>query len=228
MRILVVEDDPMQAEILEENLSEEGYAVDVAYTGEEGEALAESISYDVIILDNKLPGKKGFEVCFSLRQKKVASVIIIISGFMTSDQRIVQGLDCGADEYLIKPVHSRVLCANIRALMRKKQGITKTRIKVGNVVLDTIYRLVWQGNKEIKLTRKEYIIFEYLAEHINMAVTRTELEQHDWNMELDTDSNIVDQHIKNLRKKLGEGVLIETVKGIGYRLKEQPEISLVI
>lgn len=219
MRILVVDDDRGLTDFLKEALSGEGYAVDAAYTGEEGKSLAESIHYDLIIPDILLPGKNGVEVCQSLRQKKIRTPVIMLSGERVGDQDIIQGLDCGADEYLLKPVTSGVLSARIRALLRKEYDTKNIQLKIGNLILDTVYKQVWQGQKEIILTKKEYAILEYLAYHTNMVITRTELEQHAWNFKVNIGSNVVYEHIKNLRKKLGSGVPIETIRGVGYRLK---------
>lgn len=219
MRILIVDDDKYITEIYKEYLSAEGYAVDSANTGEEGEILAESVHYDAIIVDVVLPGKNGFEVCRDLRRKKIQTPIILISGKRKDDPDIIQGLDCGADDYLLKPVSSEMLLAKIRAVLRTEYTTKNPKVEIGNLLLDTIHRQVWQGEKELELTRKEYTIFEYLVYHPNIVINRTELEQHAYNMTLDAGSNIIDQHIKNLRKKLDNRILIEPIRGLGYRLK---------
>ena len=218
MRILVVEDDPMLTEILQVNLSGEGYAVDSVSTGEEGEGLAVNIPYDLILLDIVLPGKDGFEVCSALRNKNINTPIIMLSAKKKNDSDVIHGLDNGADEYILKPFRWEIVSAKIRTALRKMSITKNPRLEIGDFVLDSVYRQVWQGQKEITLTAKEYAIFEYLARHSNTIITRVELEQHVWNIEFDSSSNIVDQHIRNLRMKLGDANLIETIRGKGYRL----------
>lgn len=208
MRILVIDDDRMFAGFLKEALSDEGYAVDIAYTGEEGENLAESIPYDLIILDIMLPGKNGIEVCQSLRSKNIRTPVMMLSGIRIDDQDVIQGLDHGADEYLLKTVKLDVLLARVRALLRKEQTTKNTRLEIGPIVLNTVYRQVWLGQSEVELTAKEYSILEYLAYHPNTTINRTDLEQHAWNLKLEISSNVVDEHIMNLRKKLGSGLTI--------------------
>ncbi len=225
MRILVVDDDESVAGVLKDALSLEGYAVDVSLTGEEGEKLAESIPYDLIILDvlldlqNSPPAKTGFQICRSLRQKKIKTPIMLLTGVFKKDLHQIEGLECGADDYLFKPIRMPVFMARVRALLRRPAGINEPLVYTGKLVMDTVHRQVWLDQLEIKLTPKEYAILEYLARRPDQVVLRSGLEQHAWNIRLDSLSNVVDQHIKNLRKKLGDDVVIETVQGMGYRLR---------
>ncbi len=221
MRILVVDDEVQIAHMLQEALSLEGYAVDIAYNGEEGESLAESVPYDLIILDILLPVKNGFDVCRSLRSKKVETPVLLLTGRMKTDADQVKGLDCGADDYLLKPIHLSVLNARVRALLRRKAGISSPIIKVGNLTMDTITKRVNLGQNEITLTSKEYAILSFFIQHPGIVITRSQLEDHIWNGELDNISNMVDAHIKNLRKKLRTENYIETVRGSGYRLNSK-------
>ena len=144
---------------------------------------------------------------------------MMMSGKMRDDPAIIKGLDSGADEYLFKPFNSKILYAKIRALLRREPETKTPKMQIGGLLIDTVHRQVWQGQKEILLTKKEFGLFEYLAYHPNVIITRTELEQHAWNLELDSSSNLIDVHIKNLRQKLGDSILIETVRGAGYKLK---------
>jgi two-component system, OmpR family, response regulator len=224
MRILIIEDDKIVSSVLKEALSIEGYAVDVADTGKAGEELAESIPYDLIILDilldanNKTAGKDGFQICRSLRQKKIKTPVMLLTGVFKEDIDQVKGLDCGADDFLYKPFNIPVLQARVRALLRREPEITGPLMYAGKLVLETVSRRIWLDQAEIKLTKKEYTILEYLVRHPGQVVTRDTLEQHAWNIDLDSTSNVVDAHVKNLRKKLGNDIKIKAVRGLGYQL----------
>ena len=221
MRILIVEDDRRLCGIIKRGLLEESYAVDAAYDGEDGEYLAETTPYDLIVLDIMLPKKDGIEICQELRLKKVNTPILMLTAKDAVEDR-VRGLDAGADDYLVKPFAFSELLARIRALLRR-EGVTKSpRLQVGNLVLDTLTRETWRGQRTIELTNKEYVILEYLMRHSNMVITRTMLEEHAWDYEFDSLSNLIDVYIRRLRRKIDEGErnsLIQTVRGAGYRLK---------
>ncbi len=221
MRILVIEDEAQLAELIKRGLEEEGYAVDTAGTGESGEELAEDIPYDLVVLDIMLPGKDGLEVCRALRAKKVKIPILMLTAKDAIEDK-VKGLDSGADDYMVKPFVFEELYARARALLRREENLVSQKLDLGGIVIDTTTRQVWRGQKGIDLTPKEYAILEYLARHPNMVITRVMLEQHIWNLELDSTSNLVDVFIRKLRRKLDEGEaesLIQTVKGAGYRLR---------
>ena len=220
MRILIVEDEQNLARIIQRGLTEEGYAVDTAFTGEDGEMLAESIPYDIILLDIMLPGKDGIEVCRSLRQKKIKTPILMLTAKDSIGDR-VKGLDSGADDYLVKPFAFEELYARVRALLRREENLLPQKLQVGDLVMDAGTRQVMRGDRKIELTGKEFAILEFLMRHPNLVITRVMLEQHIWNLELDSTSNLVDVFIRRLRKKIDEGEkksLIQTVKGAGYRL----------
>ena len=220
MRILVVEDEKQLAEIIKRGLAEEGYAVDSVYSGEEGEVFAEEIPYDLIILDIILPHKNGLEVCQSLRQKKIKTPVLMLTARDNVGDK-VKGLDSGADDYMVKPFAFEELYARVRALLRREENFVPQKLQVGDLVIDTSTRGVRRGQRDIDLTAKEYAILEYLMRHTNMVITRTMLEQHVWNLEFDSTSNLVDVFIRRLRRKIDEkekDSLIQTVKGAGYRL----------
>jgi len=221
MRILVVDDDRRLSSVVKRGLLEEGYAVDPAYDGEEGEYLAEVNPYDLIILDILMPKKDGIEVCQCLRSRNVNTPILMLTAKDAVEDR-VSGLDAGADDYLVKPFAFSELLARIRALLRR-EGISKgPEIKVGDLVLNTVTRQARHGDKSIDLTTKEYVILEYFMRHPNAVITRTMLEEHAWDYDFDSMSNIIDVYIRKLRRKIDEtddDSLIQTVRGAGYRLK---------
>jgi DNA-binding response OmpR family regulator len=222
MRILVIEDERRLCSIIKRGLIEEGYAVDTSYDGEEGEYLAETTPYDLIILDIMLPKKDGIEVCQNLRLKRVNTPILMLTAKDTVEDR-VRGLDAGSDDYLIKPFAFNELLARIRALLRREGSSKSSELHIGNLIMDTLSREVWRGQRKIELTSKEYIILEYFMRHPNMVITRTMLEEHAWDYEFDSISNLIDVYIRRLRRKIdenGQTSLIQTVRGAGYRLKE--------
>jgi DNA-binding response OmpR family regulator len=221
MRILVVDDDRRLCAVIKRGLLEEAYAVDVAYDGEEGEYLAEVNPYDLIILDIMLPNKDGIEVCHELRAKKINTPILMLTAKDTVEDR-VKGLDTGADDYLVKPFAFNELLARVRALLRREGMFKSPELRVGDLTLNTLTRQVWRGSRPIELTTKEYVILEYFMRHPDIVVTRTMIEEHAWDYNFDSLSNLVDVYIRRLRRKIdagGEDSLIQTVRGAGYRLK---------
>jgi len=221
MRILIVDDDRRLCAIIKRGLLEEAYAVDAAYDGEEGEYLAEVSAYDLIILDIMLPIKNGIEICQELRAKRVNTPILMLTAKDAVEDR-VRGLDTGADDYLVKPFAFSELLARVRALLRR-EGISKSpELRVGDLALNTLTRQVWRGQRPIELTTKEYVILEYFMRHPNVVVTRTMIEEHAWDYDFDSLSNLVDVYMRRLRRKIddeGKDSLIQTVRGAGYRLK---------
>ena len=221
MRVLVVEDERRLAGILKRGLLEEGYAVDSAYDGEEALYMAETIGYAAIVLDIMIPRKDGFTVCRELRSKNVKTPILMLTARDSLDD-IVKGLDCGADDYQVKPFAFAELLARVRALLRRQASSKSDKIQVGDLVIDTSTREVWRGSRKIELTTKEYSMLQYFMSHPKAVLTRTMLEENVWDFRFDGASNIVDVYIRRLRRKLeeaGEASLIETVRGAGYRLR---------
>jgi DNA-binding response OmpR family regulator len=210
MRILIIEDEQRMADLLQQGLEENRYAVDITCTGEEG-----------IILDIILPGKDGIEVCRSLRKNMVGTPILMLTCKDALQDKVI-GLDSGADDYMVKPFSFEELYARVRAILRREKSPTMSKIICGDLVMDTVTRQVFHGNKSIELSGKEYAILEYLMRHPDAVITRTVMEQHVWNMALDSSSNLVDVYIKKLRTKLDEDrhkSLIQTIRGVGYRLR---------
>jgi DNA-binding response OmpR family regulator len=223
MRVLVVEDEKHLASIIKRGLQEQGYAVDVAYDGDEGQYYAENTPYDLILLDVMLPKKDGLQVCRELRNKSIAAPIMMLTAKDKVQDR-VQGLDCGADDYLGKPFAFQELLARIRALLRREMNVKTPLIQVGDLTLDPAARQLKRGDKDITLTGKEYALLDFFMHHPDMLLTRTMLEQHAWDYEFDGESNLIDVYIRRLRGKIdvkGKQSLIETTRGAGYRLRSK-------
>ena len=221
MRILIVDDDRRLCNIVKRGLMEEAHTVDAAYDGEEGGYLAEVNPYDLIILDVMMPKKDGIEVCRDLRSKNINIPIMMLTAKDAVEDR-VKGLDSGADDYVVKPFAFSELLARVRALLRREGPLKSSEITVGDLVLDTRTRELRKGERIIELTTKEYTILEYLMRHPNMVVTRTMVEEHAWDYDFNSISNLVDVYIRRLRRKMDDGEkedIIQTIRGAGYRLR---------
>lgn len=222
MRILVIEDEKKVADFIRRGLKEEGYAVDVSYNGQEGQFMASTNEYDLIILDLMLPQTDGITICKKLRADKISTPIIMLTA-KDSMQDKVTGLDSGANDYLTKPFAFGELLARIRVLLRKSTDKITTALKMGDLELDLISHKVTRSGKEIALTSKEYTLLEYLMHNAGAVVTRTMISEHVWDINFDTFTNVIDVYINYLRNKIDAGHkknLIHTVRGRGYILKE--------
>mgnify|MGYP001163331565 CR=1 FL=1 len=213
MKLLVVEDEPRLLASLARALGEEGYAVDTASDGVEGLFKAQTYDYDVVVLDVMLPKLEGWGVLQRLRDTKRTPVLMLTARDAPSDR--VQGLDLGADDYLIKPFDLSELLARVRALIRRAAGQAQSRLSIGEIVIDLKARRVTRGGAEVTLTAREYSIFEYLALHRGEVVTRGDLYEHLFDENEDTLSNLLEVHVSGIRKKLGHD-LIATRRGLGY------------
>ena len=225
MRILLVEDNRRLSDSLRRTLEEDGYAVDTAFDGPDGEEMGLMAGYDVIILDLMLPGKDGLEVCRDLRDRRVATPILMLTARDALDDR-VQGLDSGADDYLVKPFEVAELRARIRALLRRQSSSKTGSIQVADLVLDPAAHTVQRGGRSIELTAKEFSLLEYLMRHPNHLITRQMAEEHLWSYDHVVASNVVDVYIRRLRSKIDddwEVKLLETLRGSGYRLRTPVE-----
>ncbi len=220
MRILIVEDEKDLADALAKGLNRQGYAMDVAYDGEEALRLAEVNSYDLIILDLNLPKVDGVEVCRRIRASGSPTGILMLTGRSSPDDR-VKGLDQGADDYLIKPFHFPELLARVRAILRREAETRKVILRTGNIVLDPNALKAYVRDSEVALTAKEFGILEYLMRNVGRVVSQEELLEHVWNEDANLFTQTIKVHINNLRKKLsaagGEG-LISTIKEKGYMI----------
>lgn len=220
MRILVVEDEARLAMLLRRGLTEEGHAVDLAETGEDALDSITLARYDAIILDVMLPGIDGFEVCRKLRRQQVTTPILLLTARDAVDDRVA-GLDAGGDDYLVKPFALAELSARLRALARRPPQAHDTILQVGSLRLDPAMRRVWLGEEPVELANKEFRILEYLMQNPNRVLTRTMITDRVWDYDFLNATNVIDVHIRSLRRKLGDapgGRLIETVRGVGYRI----------
>jgi two-component system, OmpR family, response regulator len=221
MRVLVVEDEPKMARLLERGLSEEGYAVDVAPDAAEAVWLATEQEYDVVVLDLMLPDRDGFEVCKDLRAAgRWAPILMLTARDGVGDR--VTGLDAGADDYLTKPFSFDELLARLRALLRRGAAPRPTVLEAGDLRLDPAARAVSRGGTSVALTAKEFSLLEYLLRRAGEVCTRTEIREHVWDFAYDGDSNVVDVYVRYLRDKIDRPFgrdSIETVRGVGYRLR---------
>lgn len=225
MRILVIEDNHRLSSSLAANLAHEGYSVDAAYDGQEGQDLAELTPYDLIILDILLPKKDGLQVCRDLRSRRIHTPILLLTARDGVEDR-VQGLDYGADDYLVKPFAMRELLARLRALLRRQSPYTNGRLEIGDLVVDPVTHTVEREGRSIDLTPKEFALLEFLLYHPNQVVTRELIEQHIWNYDFECESNVIDVYVRRLRRKIDAPFavkLLTTVRGVGYRLQPPPE-----
>ncbi|HEY1351652.1 MAG TPA: response regulator transcription factor [Ktedonobacteraceae bacterium] len=221
MRVLVVEDNHRLNGSLAASLVHEGYSVDSAYDGQEGQDLAELTTYDLIILDILLLARDGLAVCRDLRRRRVQTPILLLTARDSIDDR-VQGLACGADDYLVKPFALRELLARLRALLRRQQPLKQGQLAPGDLVLDPATHTVERQGCPLDLAPKEFALLEYFLYHPNQVVTREMIEQHIWNYDFECESNVIDVYVRRLRRRLDDPFaikLLTTVRGVGYRLQ---------
>lgn len=220
MRILVIEDQEKLARSIKKGLEHKGYAVDTLPDGEHGMRRLEfnHLDYDLVVLDVMLPIMNGFELCKSVRKKGITLPIIMLTAKDTLENKI-EGLDAGADDYLVKPFAFGELLARVRALLRRPLEAVDSVLAVGSITMDTVKRTVTKNDKEVMLSVKEFAILEQFMRHPGEILSRETIISHVWDFASDTFSNIVDAHIKNLRKKLQQKheKIFETIHGVGYR-----------
>ncbi|HXA19787.1 MAG TPA: response regulator transcription factor [Thermoanaerobaculia bacterium] len=221
MRILVVEDDPDMSRFIERGLREQSYAVDAVATGDAAIEAAVTAAYDVIILDAMIPPPDGFEVCRQLRAQGIGATILMLTARDSVADR-VEGLDSGADDYLVKPFEFAELLARLRALLRRRGVRQYPVIEVGDLRLDTRSHRVTRAGDELPLTTKEYALLEYLAVNAGRVMGREEIAEHVWNDDFDPFSNLIEVYIGRLRRIVDrdrEVKLIHTIRGSGYILE---------
>ena len=216
MHVLIVEDSELLRDSLSQGLREAGFSVDSAADGARGLWLAETGDYDVIVLDLMLPGIDGLTLLSALRAKQKDTHVLILTARDTVEDRIT-GLDCGADDYLVKPFAFQELVARVHALVRRKYRNKSPTIRIGEIEISTTRKSVTRDGKAVDLTPREYALLEYLAYRAGEVVTRTEIWEHLYDFESSATSNVVDVFIKRLRAKLGHQ-LIRTRRGHGYLL----------
>ena len=220
MRVLVVEDERPIADFISKGLSEQGYAVDIAHDGDEALQWADIADFDAIVLDVMLPVRDGIEVCSTIRRRGLSIPILMLTARDAVEDR-VRGLNSGADDYLVKPFAFAELLARLQALTRRGSLMMGPVLRVDDLLLDTTTREVSRQGTTMDLTSKEHALLEYLMRHPNQVLTRTMIAEHVWNYDFDNATNVIDVHIRNLRRKVDDPFrmkLIRTVRGVGYRI----------
>ena len=223
MRLLVVEDEPSLLSIITKRLKEEGYGVDSAKDGREGENYISSAEYDCIILDIMIPFQDGLTLLRKIRAKNISAPVLLLTAKDSITDRVT-GLDSGADDYLIKPFSFDELLARVRAMLRRHKDKKNTVLSVGDLEMDTITRQVQRGGRAIELTSKEYSILEYFLRNKNRVLTKSQIAEHVWNYDFEYNSNIVEVYVRYLRRKMDEefkNKLIHTIRGGGYVIKDR-------
>ena len=223
MRVLVVEDEPRLGQLLVRGLGEEGHPADLAATGEAALWMAAAAPYDAIVLDVMLPGIDGFAACRELRSRGVWTPVLMLTARDTIEDRI-EGLDTGADDYLIKPFAFGELLARLRALVRRVPAERPAELKVGDLRLDPALHRAWRGEVELALTAKEFVLLEAFMRRPGQALSRVQLLDAAWDIAFESQSNVIDVYVRYLRGKIDRPFgrhSLETVRGVGYRLGER-------
>lgn len=221
MRILVVEDERKVASFIKQGLEEEGHAVDVAIDGEQALLQAHVYDYDAILLDVIMPKKNGFQVATELRREGRNTPILMLTS-RDAPEDIVRGLDSGADDYLAKPFRFEELLARLRALTRRGGAGRLDELRYGPIAMDRLQHRAMVNDRKLDLTPKEFQLLEYFLLHAEQVVRRTTLLEKVWDMHFDPESNVVDVHLGNLRRKLESAAgepLLQTVRGVGFALR---------
>ena len=224
MRLLIIEDEPNLREQLQQYLQKQGYAVDVAEDGQAGFFMGREYPFDMAIVDLGLPKLSGIEVIQKWREiEKTFPILILTARGKWQDK--VEGLEAGADDYLVKPFHNEELLARIRALLRRSVGVSQPVIQFNSISINTSQQSVSVDNTELELTAYEYKVIEYLVMNADKVISKTELTEHIYDQDFDRDSNVIEVFIGRLRKKLDPGGSlkpIETLRGRGYRWNLRP------
>lgn len=223
MRVLVAEDDPEMGARLEQGLREHGFAVDLVADGGEASRYASKGVYDLLILDRMLPGRDGLDLLRGLRAAGVTVPAIFLTAKSAVADR-VEGLDAGADDYLVKPFSFAELLARIRVVLRRGSEPLPSTLRVADLSLDPAARVVERAGQRIDLSPKQFALLYYLMRHAGQVVSRTMIQEHVWNFDFDGLTNVVDVHINRLRNKVDRDFgrpLIHTLRGVGYVLREE-------
>jgi DNA-binding response OmpR family regulator len=220
MKVLVVEDEVRIASFIRKGLKEQGFTVEVCDNGDEAHTLASTSTYDALILDIMIPGRDGLSVLRSLRDAKNSVPVIMLTARSSLDERI-EGLNLGADDYLTKPFYVEELVARLHAIGRRATGKKLTSRTVRDLRVDLINRDVTKAGESISLTPREFSVLEYLMRSPGRVYTRTQILEHVWGYDFDPSTNLVDVHVRRLRKKIGhdaDAPILETVRGVGYKI----------
>ena len=222
MKILVVEDEVKLGRAIKAGLEQDGYAVDLLHTADDGLAYAETENYDVIMLDRMLPGgQDGLDICKTIRSAGNSTPVLMLTAKGELEDRVT-GLDEGADDYLVKPFEFEELLARVRALVRRPKQAVGLSISLGKLSIDTATKQVAIAGQPVKLSKKEYALLEYLAHHPDQVTSKDQLIEHVWDFDADILPNTVEVFIRSLRKKIDQPdapSFIDTVRGFGYRLR---------
>jgi DNA-binding response OmpR family regulator len=222
MRILIVEDQPKMASFIKKGLVAQGYMVDISETGMGAESMTVETEYDLVVLDVNLPDQNGMDTARHLRRDGFRMPILMLTALATTKDKI-HGLDAGADDYLTKPFEFEELLARIRALLRRNHGSESSKLRFGDIELDLVQRRVVRAQTEVNLTAKEFSLLEYFMRNPGRPITRIEISEHVWDVNFDTNTNIIDVYINMLRKKIDspfDKKMIHTMVGFGYILKD--------
>lgn len=220
MRVLVVEDQDRIASFIEKGLKEQGFVVDLVHDGDDGYALATTEPYDAIVLDIMLPGRDGLSILKNLRKKGSSVPVLLLTARSELDERL-EGLNLGADDYMTKPFYIEELIARLHTIVRRASGEATHVLKVEDLLMDLVSRVVKRGDEEIQLSMREFSLLEFLMRSPGRVLSRMQICEHVWNYTFDPDTNLVDVYIQRLRKKIDKEFptkLIETVRGVGYRI----------
>ena len=220
MRVLVIEDEPGVAQFIQQGLTEAGYAIDVTRDGSEGLDFALAKTYDAIVLDIMLPKLNGLELLREIRNQRIKTPVLLLTARDGIDDR-VQGLDSGADDYLVKPFAFPELLARLRALLRRPPLQSDAILQVGDLEMDLTRYEVRRAGQIIELSQREFALLELLLRHPNQVLTRTQIMEHVWNFNFYSETKVVDVYIGYLRRKIEQDFdypLIHTIRGVGYRL----------
>jgi two-component system OmpR family response regulator len=221
MKLLLVEDERKIADFARKALEAAGCVVDVCDNGTDGFTLATSRTYDAAILDIMLPGRDGLSILRTLRERKIALPVILLTARGELNER-VEGLNLGADDYLTKPFYTDELIARLHAVVRRTTGSGQSTLAVGDLTINLLTRDVKRGCRVIELTTREFSLLEHLMRNPGRVLTRVQICEQVWNYHFDPGTNLVDVYVQRLRKKIDDGEatkLIETVRGVGYRIK---------
>lgn len=220
MKLLVIEDEKKIADLINKGLSEQGYSVDTLHDGTEGLERASTQPYDAIVLDIMLPGRDGLSVLRALRERNIATPVMVLTARGAVNER-VEGLNAGADDYMAKPFSMDELIARLRALMRRVTGETISLYKSGELSMNLVTREVVRGNRKIELTAREFRLLEYLMRAPDQVLTRSQIIERVWEYHFDPGTNLVDVYIQRLRRKVDDGEshkMIQTIRGVGYSI----------